>query len=118
MNDKEKLFFIAKCMASDIYERRRVHINLDDLKSKLRRAELKDELVLLKFMDKSINDHNSKVSADLTRLNNLSFKSNWMESQLFNSLKIPYRNISEAVNIYPTMDYYDIYRQFFRDTNS
>mgnify|MGYP000315460703 CR=1 FL=1 len=118
-NLEYRRFTIAKSIVSNKIHKDYIHINrlYDDMHRELRnKSDLSDALVLLKMVKKEVDSHNSKNSAERTRLDNLRYKDvRVYQSILFKKyLKISTSKIDKAIKENADLDDYEIYKKCFQ----
>lgn len=118
-NLEYRRFTIAKYIVSSKISKDYVHVNrsYEDLRKELRnKTGLSDAVVLLNMVKKEVDAHNSKNSAERTRLNNLRYKDvRIYQSKLFNKyLKISTSKVDQAIKENLELDDYDIYKKCFQ----
>lgn len=79
------------------------------------KRELSDVLVLLRMAKKEIDNHNSKISADRTRLDNLRYKGkDDFDSKLFKKYQnVSISKIEKAIKENSDLEDYEIFSKFF-----
>lgn len=117
-NLEYRRFTMAKSIVSNAIYKDYAHFErrLNDLLDEIRTKKgLTDACLLLKMVKKECEAHNSRNSAERTRLEKIRYKDTKIyQSTLFKRyLKISTSKIDEAIKQNLQMDDYDIYRKFF-----
>lgn len=106
-----KKFKVMQAIAQERICRNKVYWNSEDLFKRIRKPGLDDANALLRVFEKQLQEHNSKLDADESRVRNLNYKaSNVYKSKYFtgiNRLKV-----FKAVEENPNMETWDIVKQF------
>ena len=104
---------MAKYIADDIISSKMQYSSFEikELEKMLKKCDLKDELVLLKLIQKGISENNSLLQTQRTKLKNLNFEkfkesANWFNGVDFNLINTV---IEENSNITDSYDLYRIY---------
>ena len=118
-NLEYRRFQIAKSIVSSKIHKDYVHIQriYDDFHRELRnKTGLSDAICLLNMIKKEVDSHNSKNSAERTRLDKLRYKDvRIYQSTLFKRyLKISTSKIDQAIKENIDLDDYEIYKKCFQ----
>jgi hypothetical protein len=118
LNLEYRRFTIAKSIVSNKIHKDYCHIqrSYDDMHKDLRnKTGLSDAFVLLNMIKKEVDAHNSKNSAERTRLDKLKYKDvRIYQSTLFKKyLKISTSKIDQAIKENIDLDDYEIYKKCF-----
>ena len=117
MTQKEKFFTICKYVAINALRNQEVVIKqFEYIKQQYDyKKDLEEVRVLTNILEKLINERNSKIQANITKIDNMRCDEGdkWLESKLLKGINIPFKKIREKITEYPDMDYYDIYRNYF-----
>jgi hypothetical protein len=118
-NLEYRRFTIAKYIVSSKIHKDYVHIQrmYDDMHRDLRnKTGLSDAVVLLNMVKKEVDAHNSKNSAERTRLDKLKYKDvRIYQSTLFKRyLKTSTSKIDKAIKENSELDDYEVYKKCFQ----
>jgi hypothetical protein len=106
-----KQFKVMQAIAIERICRNKVYWDSEDLFSRIKKSGLEDASVLLRVFIKLLNDHNSKLDADESRVRNLNYKSkNVYSSKYFHGIN--FRKVDEALKQNPDGDIWEIVRGF------
>jgi len=109
MNIEEKKFLIVKSYVKNKIQKKRAQLWKKDLQ---RTAENLDNTgkVLAQLFEKHVKEHNSKIDATCTRIDNLRYKDHKSyKSSLITGNSVPFGLIDELLKKEPEKDWYDIY---------
>lgn len=114
--DKEQLdqrhFFVAKYLAHYLHMELKLagfDYYVQNMDRDFVKARLSDERALLRILKKRVEEHNSRISATLTRLKNMRYQRKWRTSELFKGINIDFSDIERRVKEHPEADPFDIY---------
>lgn len=112
MGDLEyKQFEVIKAIALEKIARQKVYWNGSDLFDRINKKGLEDARALLRIFVQQLNDHNTNLNADESRIRNLNYMSkNVYKSKYFKGINIS--KVHKAVEENPEMSTWDLARQF------
>lgn len=106
-----KQFRVAQLIARERICRNKVHWNSEELFKRIQKPGLEDAAALLRVFEKQLKDHNSKLDADESRVQNLNYKAkNVYQSKYFHGINLP--KVLKAVKDNPSLDHWEIAKQF------
>ena len=120
MKTSRKYFDTCKSVASNLWSNQKVILSpyfFENLREKYAYIKDLEEIrILTNILEKSINEHNSKIQSKKTKLENLRFDDNqkWCKSELFSGINMPFNEIDKKIIENPNIDSYEIYSNFFR----
>ena len=111
MTDIEKKWHIVKYYVKDHIGKKTVHIYERDLDKAARNLGQTGK-VLVDLLKKEIKEHNSKIYAAQTRIENLKYKDHkTYESALIKRNNVPFERIDAMIKKNPEADWYDLYKR-------
>ena len=111
MTDLEKKWYIVKYYVKDHIGKKTVYIYERDLDKAVRKLG-QTGTVLVDLLKKEIKEHNSKIRAAQTRIENLEYKNHkTYQSALIKGNDVPFRTIDAMIKENPEADWYDLYKR-------
>lgn len=105
-----KKFRVMRAIAIERICRNKVYWNSEDLFSRIKKPGLEDANALLRIFVKLLQEHNSKLDADESRVKNLNYNSkNVYSSKYLQGINI--RKVAEAVKNNPNGEVWEIVRE-------
>ena len=109
MTDLEKKWHIVKYYVKNHIGKKTVHIYKRDLDRAVRKLGQTGK-VLVDLLKKEIKEHNSKIYAAQTRIENLKYKGyKTYRSALIKGNNVPFERIDAMIKENPEADWYDLY---------
>ena len=106
-----KQFRAVQAIAKERIFRNKVYWESNDLFNRISKPGLGDASALLRIFEKQLQEHNSKIDADISRIENLNYKTrNVLKSKYFHGINL--LKVFKAVEENPNLDYWEIARQF------
>lgn len=110
-NQEYKKFQIVKSYVKNKIGKKRAHLWKRDLDQAAKNLDNTGQ-VLAQLFEKHIKEHNSKIDATCTRIDNLKYKNHkTYQSSLITGNGVPFSLIDKLLKESPEKDWYDIYLQ-------
>ena len=110
-NQELKKFLIVKSFVKDKISKKRSYLCKIDLDHAVKNLDTTGK-VLAELLEKHIKEHNSKINATYTRIDNLKYKNHkTYQSSLIKGHDVPFSLIDKLLKENPEKDWYDIYLQ-------
>lgn len=110
-------FKVVRSIAGEQIAKKQVYFNTEELLKRLNNSGgLDDAKVLLRMFERELNVHNSKLSAKITRIDNLSYMDkNVYKSKALKGIKFDLYQIDRAIMDNPEADTWEIAKQLINE---